>query len=90
MARSWKKTANPREVSQYTKSLTQLGLDWETRMPRSQPGPGGRRPLDPQYGIASAEVCVDKGSDLAMPGVGVSHGTHEPGKGYLGRKLPSL
>lgn len=60
-------------------------------MPGSQPGPGGRRPLDPQYGIASAEVCVDKeGSDLAMPGVGASHGTHEPGKGYLVRKLPSL
>lgn len=37
-------------------------------------------PLDPQYGIASAEHCVDKGSDLAMPGVGVSHGTREPGK----------
>lgn len=41
-------------------------------------------PSTRNMGIASAEVCVDQGSDLAMPGVGVSHGTHEPGKGYLG------
>lgn len=83
------RTANPQGFSQsnHSPSVDSTG---ETRTPRSQPGPGGRRPLDPQYGIASAEVCVDKGSDLAMPGVGVSHGTHEPGKGYLGRKLPSL
>lgn len=84
---------NPADVTKSSiRSTAQSGLDWgEAHIPGSHPGPGGRRPPSTRN-MASLppNTCVDKGSDLAMPGVGMSHGTHEPGEGHLGRKLPSL